>query len=79
MVVEKALKLKAGDSLQTVTDTLGNPTTDTNYGGDFHYMDYHMRAWQRERVDDSRDAEYVRVRVDQSNRDVSIWIQVEIK
>jgi len=79
-LVEKALTLKAGDSFQTVTNTLGQPTTDTNYGGDFHYLDYHMQAWKGERVDDDcHDAEYVRVRVDQSNRIVSVWIRVEMK
>jgi len=78
-LVEKALTLRAGDSFQTATNTLGTPTTNTNYGGDFHYLDYHMQAWQRERVDDSREAEYVRVRVDQSNRVVSVWIRVESK
>src|SRR5580765_8366908 len=63
-IVDKALTLRAGDSFQTVTNALGKPTTDTNYGADYHYLDYHMRAWKD--AFPSSDSEYVRVRLNQS-------------
>ncbi len=85
-IVEKALSLRTGDSFQAVTNALGKPTTDTNYGGDYHYLDYHMQAWQRWTGDtnyvsdvSSSDSEYVRVRLSQHNQVVSVWIQVETR
>jgi len=81
-LVEKALTLKAGDSLQTVTNTLGKPTTDGNWGSDYHVLDYHMKAWSNEWTNPlyqpSADTEYVRVRLNQSNRIVSVWILAEL-
>jgi outer membrane protein assembly factor BamE (lipoprotein component of BamABCDE complex) len=87
-IVDKALALKPGDSFKTVTNALGKPTTDTNYGGDYHYLDYHMQAWLRwtgvfgsNYVSDvsSSDSEYVRVRLNQCNQVVSVWIQVDTR
>ena len=77
-IIEKALTLKAGDSFQTVTNTLGQPTTDTDFGPSFHYLDYHMQAWRNEGVSSS-DVEYVRVTLNPDKRVRSVWIRVEMK
>jgi outer membrane protein assembly factor BamE (lipoprotein component of BamABCDE complex) len=77
-LVEKALTLKAGDTFQTVTNTLGQPTTDTDFGDDFHYLDYHIQAWNHEGIASS-DAEYLRVRLGPDKRVVSVWIRVDMR
>ncbi len=75
-VVEKAIMLKRGDHFQSVTNTLAVPTTDTNYGGDWHILEYHMQVWEGAYGEDS---EFIRIRLDQSNRVTSVWIRAELQ
>jgi len=75
-LVEKAVTLKAGDSFQTVTNALGKPTTDTNYGDDWHILEYHIQIWEGAY---GEDAEFLKIRLDKSNRVISIWVRAELK
>jgi hypothetical protein len=59
-----------------VTNALGTPSTDTVYADDWHILEYHMQIWDGAY---GEDAEFLKIRLDHSNRVVSLWLRAELK